>query len=73
MLAEAVLGNVIKYHGFPKTVVSDRDPCFLGKFWQALLTAFKTKQLLSSAYHPQTDGQTERVHCTIQQLLRCIV
>lgn len=54
--------NIVKLHGLPKTIVSDRDKAFTSNFWQALFDIMKTKLQLSSAYHPQTDGQTERVN-----------
>ena len=55
-LAEKFIENVVRLHGWPKTVVSDRDPRFLGHFWKELLKSFDVKQLLSTDYHPQTDG-----------------
>jgi transposase InsO family protein len=49
-------------HGVPKTIVSDRGPQFVSKFWEELHKSLGTKLLHSSAYHPQTGAQTERVN-----------
>jgi hypothetical protein len=69
-LAEIFLNNVVKYHGIPKNLVSDRDPRFTSKFWQCLFKALGTKLKMSTAYHPQTDGQTERANRTLEEMLR---
>lgn len=62
--------NVIRHHGFPSEVLSDRGPQFVSKFWQEVLKLTGTSQRLSTAYHPQTDGQTERMHRLLQEILR---
>ncbi|XP_026428556.1 uncharacterized protein LOC113324450 [Papaver somniferum] len=59
-VAKVMLDSVIKLNGIPKIIVSDRDNIFLRNFWQCLLTRLGTSLHLSTAYHPQTDGQTER-------------
>ena len=64
------MDNVIEYHGIPTDIVSDRDPRFTGHFMTALLQILGTKQRLSTAFHPQTDGQTERMNRTLEDMLR---
>jgi hypothetical protein len=54
-------------------MISDRGPQFVSKFWQHLLSLFKVSCNLSSSYHPQTDGQTERTNQTLEQYLRCFI
>ena len=75
--AEAVsklyMAHVFRLHGLPKVIVSDRDPKFTGHFWKCLQALLGTKLGLSTAYHPQTDGQTERVNRTLEQMLRAYV
>ncbi len=60
-------------HGFPKVIVSDRDAKFKGNFWKELFNHVGTYLNMSSAYHPQTDGQTERVNQVIEDMLRMYV
>jgi hypothetical protein len=57
-------------HGFPEQVVSDRGTHFNNKFTSALLASLGIKQSLSTAYHPQTDGQTERTNRVVEDMLR---
>lgn len=57
-LATLFLRDIYRLHGLLKTIVSDRDPIFLSKFWKQLFSQLGTRLLHSSAYHPQTVGQT---------------
>jgi transposase InsO family protein len=58
-MARLFLENVYKYHGLPDDIISDHGMQFTSKFWQSLFKILQVKTNLSSAYHPQTDGQTE--------------
>ncbi|CAN6706957.1 unnamed protein product [Malus baccata var. baccata] len=64
---------IVKYHGVPVNIISDRDPRFTSKFWVAFQEALGTKLLYSTAYHPQTDGQSERTIQTLEDMLRSSV
>jgi hypothetical protein len=57
----------------PKTIISDRGAQFIARFWEQLQTSLGTKLIRSSAYHPQTDGQTERVNQILEDMLRACV
>lgn len=69
-LADLFLQNIFKLHGLPRELVSDRDPRFTSKLWKALMDRLGVTQAMSSAYHPQTDGNTERVNRVIEDMLR---
>ena len=63
----------LKLYGVPSSIVSDRDPRFTSRFWQTLQSALGSRLRMSSAYHPQTDGQSERVIQSLEDLLRTCV
>jgi RNase H-like domain found in reverse transcriptase/Reverse transcriptase (RNA-dependent DNA polymerase)/Integrase zinc binding domain/Chromo (CHRromatin Organisation MOdifier) domain len=65
--------NVVAEHGTPRQIISDRDKLFTSKFWQEWIKAISVKHKLSTARHPQTDGQTERTNQTLETYLRCYV
>ncbi len=65
------LKNITKNgHGIPSSIISDRDTKFTSLFWKSLWNLLGTKLCLSTAYHPQADGQTERMNRTLEQMLR---
>ncbi|CAI7801731.1 unnamed protein product, partial [Closterium sp. NIES-54] len=68
--ARLFFDRIITIHGIPATLISDRDPKFTSKFWKELMGLLGTKLAMSSAYHPQTDGHTERLNQVVEQLLR---
>lgn len=70
-VAQVFFVNVYKLHGLPSAIISDRDPVFTSNFWQHLFKITGTDLKLSSSYHPQTDGQTERVNQCLETFLRC--
>ena len=65
--------RIVRYHGLPQIIISDRDPRFVSEFWRLFCQRFGIKRALSSAWHPQTDGQTERANRTIEQMLRTYI
>ncbi|PHJ21619.1 transposon related, partial [Cystoisospora suis] len=70
-LARILIKDVIRLHGVPRTIVSDRDPRFTSEIWANLCRQLNIQRCMSTAYHPQTDGQSERTNQTIEQMLRC--
>eukprot|EP00253_Pinus_taeda_P016528 PITA_16528 len=65
--------NIFRLHGLPKTIISDRDVKFTSAFWRTLFEGLGTQLRFSTAYHPQTDGQTERVNQVVEYMLRSYV
>ncbi|KAK8951688.1 hypothetical protein KSP39_PZI004152 [Platanthera zijinensis] len=71
-VAQVFMDGVFRLHGLPASIISDRGAVFVSDFWQALFRALNVQLRLSSAYHPQTDGQTEVVNRCIEGYLRCM-
>jgi hypothetical protein len=69
-LAELYISRIVCLHGVPKKIVSDRGTQFTSRFWQKLHESMDTKLNFSSAYHLQTDGQTERTNQVLEDMLR---
>jgi transposase InsO family protein len=69
-LKELYMSRIVCLHGVPKKIVSDRGTHFTSKFWKRLHETLDTQLRFSSAYHPQTDGQTERVNQILEDMLR---
>ena len=69
-VAKIFFNNVFRYHGLPKVIISDRDTKFTSHFWKTLFEQLGTKLSMSTAFHPQTDGQTERMNRTLEEMLR---
>jgi hypothetical protein len=72
-IAKVYVDNVYKLHGLPQVLISDRDPVFTSSVWQELFKLSNTKLMMSSSYHPQTDGQTERLNQCLEGFLRCTI
>ena len=72
-IAKIFMKEIFKLHGLPKEIVSDRDVKFTSNFWKGLFADLGTKINFSTAYHPQTDGQTERVNQVLEDMLHMYV
>ena len=72
-LARLFINNVVKLHGVPESIVSDRDSRFTSTFWRSLWEQFGTKLHMSTAHHPQSDGQSERQNRVLEESLRAYV
>ncbi|GJW45721.1 putative reverse transcriptase domain-containing protein [Tanacetum coccineum] len=72
-LARLYLNEIVARHGVPISIISDRDIRFTSRFWQSMQEALGTRLDMSIAYHPQTDGQSERTIQTLEDMLRACV
>jgi len=72
-LDEIYIEQIVRLHGIPSSIVSDRDPRFTSMFWESLQANGGTKLRLSYAYHPQTDGKTEKTIQSLEDFLRACV
>jgi hypothetical protein len=71
--AELYVDQIVRLHGIPKTIVSDRGTQFMAHFWEQLHESLGTKLIRSSSYHPQIDGQTEQVNQIVENMLRASI
>jgi transposase InsO family protein len=72
-LADLFIQHVFRLHGLPLTIISDRGPQFASDFWERICVRLGIERRLSTAFHPQTDGQTERINAVMEQYLRAYV
>ncbi|KAL5865850.1 hypothetical protein ACOSQ3_003364 [Xanthoceras sorbifolium] len=73
-LAELYIREIVRLHGVPVSIISDRDPRFTSRFWKKFQEALGTRLSFSTAFHPQTDGQSKRVIQVLEDMLRsCII
>lgn len=71
--ARLVFKEVFRFHGLPRSIITDRGSQFVAKFWRCLMKLLGIKAQLSSGYHPETDGQSESTNQTLEQYLRCFI
>jgi transposase InsO family protein len=71
-VAHAFFTEIVRLHGIPSSIISDRDPTFTSNFWQELFKLSGVRLQMSSAFHPQSDGQTEVVNKIITLYLYCL-
>lgn len=71
-VARLFMDNIYRLHGLPTSIVSDMDKIFLSLFWKELFKGLKIELKFSSAYHPQSDGKSERVNQCVENYLRCM-
>src|SRR5437588_12506541 len=72
-VARAFMKEIWKIYGLPTDIVSDRDTKWTGEFWKGIYGLLDIKRKLSTALHPQTDGQTERVNQTLETYIRTFI
>jgi transposase InsO family protein len=71
-VAQLFIDHIVKLLGVPTAIVSDRDAIFMSDLWKAIFSSLKVSLQYSSAHHPQTNGQTERVNQCLKNYLRCM-
>lgn len=71
-VAQAFFAEIVRLHGVPQYMVSDRDTVFTSTFWRELMWLMGTKLHITSAFHPQSDGQSESANRVIVMYLRCL-
>jgi transposase InsO family protein len=71
-VARAFFAEIVRLHGIPCSIVSDRDPVFTSEFWRELFRLAGVKLQMTSAFHPQSDGQAEATNKIIAMYLRCL-
>ena len=72
-LAQLYVDEIVRLHGIPISIVSDKDPRFTSRFWPSLQAALGTRLHFSTTFHPQTNGQSERTIKTLEDMLRAYV
>ena len=72
-LAEVIIDMIVRHHGLPNSIVTDRGSLFTSKFWSSLCYILGIKQRLTTAFHPQTDGQTKTQNSTMEAYLQAFV
>jgi len=70
VLTYTILQELINNHGLPKEFITDRDKLFTSKFWEMLTAELRINHKMLTAYHPQTDGQSEQMNQTVEMYLR---
>jgi transposase InsO family protein len=71
--AELNMDQIVRLHGIPKTIISDRGTQFVARLLEQLHECLGTKLIRSSSYHPQTDGQTERINQILEDMVRASI
>ena len=72
-LAELYIGEIVRLHGVPISIVSDRDPRLTSRFWKRWQEALGTRLSFSTAFHPQTNGQSKQIIQILEDMLRCCI
>jgi hypothetical protein len=71
--SQLIIKEIIRLHGIPDDITTDRGSIFMSVFWKSLFSLLGVKNNASSAFHPESDGQTERVNQVVEQYLRCFI